>query len=255
MGEWRTMRPGLERLVRELGKFGAVGALGFLVNVAIFNLCIHTFQLAPIRSGVIAQVVAIGTNYLGNRYWTYRHTDKNRIHHETVLFFLFSGAGLVLENGILALSHYGLGYTSTLADNIAKNVIGLAVGTAFRFWAYRTWVFRARTKAPVRTRGIDGADAAGPPNGPAPDRRRPADGGAAGVGGGTAGVGEGVGTGAVLRDEAAGIRDEDAAGIRDEAAAGVRLTLGPAASAGAGRVEVGGLAAEEQREDRRQLLK
>ncbi|WP_431982892.1 GtrA family protein [Streptomyces qinglanensis] len=228
MGEWRTMRPGLERLVRELGKFGAVGALGFLVNVAIFNLCIHTFQLAPIRSGVIAQVVAIGTNYLGNRYWTYRHTDKNRIHRETVLFFLFSGAGLVLENGILALSHYGLGYTSTLADNIAKNVIGLAVGTAFRFWAYRTWVFRARTKTPARIRG---AGAAGPPtDGPAPEQGRPADGGAAGAG-------------------------ESAAGIRDEDAAAVRPAVGPAASAGAGRVEVGGLAAEEQREDRRQLLK
>ncbi|MDF4251044.1 GtrA family protein [Streptomyces sp. WMMB303] len=231
MGEWRTMRPGLERLVRELGKFGAVGALGFLVNVAIFNLCIHTFQLAPIRSGVIAQVVAIGTNYLGNRYWTYRHTDKNRIHRETVLFFLFSGAGLVLENGILALSHYGFGYTSTLADNIAKNVIGLAVGTAFRFWAYRTWVFRARTKAPARTRG---ADAAGPTtDGPAPEQGGAADGPASGR---AAGVGE-------------------AAALRDDAPAGVRLAVGPAASAGAGRIEVGGLAAEEQREDRRQLLK
>ncbi|OEU97460.1 MULTISPECIES: GtrA family protein [Streptomyces] len=216
MGEWRTMRPGLERLVRELGKFGAVGALGFLVNVAIFNLCIHTFQLAPIRSGVIAQVVAIGTNYLGNRYWTYRHTDKNRIHRETVLFFLFSGAGLVLENGILALSHYGLGYTSTLADNVAKNVIGLAVGTAFRFWAYRTWVFRARGKAPARTRGADGA---------------------------------------ALRDDASGPRHEEAAVLRDGDPAGVRLPVGSAASAGAGRIEVGGLAAEEQREDRRQLLK
>jgi len=193
MGNWRVMRPGLERLVRELAKFGAVGALGFLVNVAIFNLCIHTFQLAPIRSGVISQVVAIGTNYLGNRYWTYRHIDKNRIHRETVLFFLFSGVGLVLENGILALSHYGFGYTSPLADNIAKNVIGLAIGTAFRFWAYRTWVFKVGTKEAA-----------------------PAD-----------------------------VRLPVEPGNPVEAAASVRGR----------RVEIGGLAAEEQREDRRQLLK
>lgn len=142
MGEGRALRPRLERLMRELAKFGAVGALGFLVNVAIFNLCIHTFQLAPIRSGVISQVVAIATNYLGNRYWTYRHIDKSRVRRETSLFFLFSGIALVLENGILALSHYGLGYTSPLADNIAKNVVGLGIGTVFRFWSYRTWVFR-----------------------------------------------------------------------------------------------------------------
>ncbi|MGW7521339.1 GtrA family protein [Streptomyces sp. NPDC054796] len=142
MGERRSLRSRVGRLARELAKFGAVGAVGFLVNVAVFNLCMHSFQLAPVRSGVISQVVAIGTNYLGNRYWTYRHIDKSRVHRETSLFFLFSGIGLVLENGILALSHYGFGFTSTLADNIAKNVVGLGIGTVFRFWSYRTWVFR-----------------------------------------------------------------------------------------------------------------
>ncbi|MER7413184.1 MULTISPECIES: GtrA family protein [Streptomyces] len=186
----RTVRPRLRRLVRELAKFGAVGALGFLVNVAIFNLCIHTFQLAPIRSGVISQVVAIVTNYLGNRYWTYRETDKNRIHRETMLFFLFSGIAMVLENGVLALSHYGLGYTSPLADNIAKNVIGLGLGTLFRFWSYRTWVFRAKG-----AKGADRSKEQGEPAVHAP------------------------------------------------------------ASGGGGRVRVGNLAAEEEREDRRQLLK
>ncbi|WP_181766859.1 GtrA family protein [Streptomyces albidus (ex Kaewkla and Franco 2021)] len=147
MGEWgagrrlKRLRTRLERLAREVAKFGAVGAVGFLVNVAVFNLCIHTLQLAPIRSGVISQVVAIGTNYLGNRYWTYRHTDKRRIRRETVAFFAFSGVALVIENAVLAVSHYGLGFTSPLADNIAKNVIGLGIGTVFRFWTYRTWVF------------------------------------------------------------------------------------------------------------------
>jgi putative flippase GtrA len=140
-GTLRRLRTRLERLVREAAKFGAVGAVGFLVNVAVFNLCIHTLELAPIRSGVISQVVAIGTNYLGNRYWTYRHTDKRRLRRETTLFFFFSGVALVIENAVLAVSHYGLGYTSPLADNIAKNVVGLGIGTVFRFWTYRTWVF------------------------------------------------------------------------------------------------------------------
>lgn len=137
-----------------MAKFGLVGAVGFLVNVVVFNLCLHTFQLAPVRSGVISQVVAIGTNYLGNRYWTYRHTDKKRVRSETVSFFFFSGIGLVIENGILAISHYALGHTSPLADNIAKNVVGLGIGTVFRFWAYRTWVFRERDAARSRSRVV-----------------------------------------------------------------------------------------------------
>ncbi|MCA6093653.1 GtrA family protein [Streptomyces sp. SCA3-4] len=150
----RTVRSRLERLAREIAKFGAVGAIGFVVNFIVFNICVHGFGLAVVRSGVIATAVAIGTNYIGNRYWTYRHdSDKNRRSRELSLFLLFSGIGLVIENGVLALSHYGLGLTTPLADNVAKNVIGLGLGTVFRFWSYRTWVFRT---LPARTAVVTG---------------------------------------------------------------------------------------------------
>lgn len=147
MTQRRTVRSRLERLAREIAKFGAVGAVGFVVNFIVFNICVHGLGLAVVRSGVIATAVAIAANYVGNRYWTYRDTDKNRRSRELTLFLLFSGVGLVIENGILALSHYGMDLTSPLADNIAKNVVGLGIGTVFRFWSYRTWVFRA---LPVR---------------------------------------------------------------------------------------------------------
>ncbi|MEU7134807.1 GtrA family protein [Streptomyces sp. NPDC046261] len=152
MTQPRTVRSRLERLAREIAKFGAVGAIGFVVNFIVFNLCVHGLGLAVVRSGVIATAVAIGTNYIGNRYWTYRHGDRNRRSRELSLFLLFSGIGLVIENGVLALSHYGLGLTTPLADNIAKNVVGLGLGTVFRFWSYRTWVFRALpARAAVQT--------------------------------------------------------------------------------------------------------
>jgi putative flippase GtrA len=133
----------LQRLARELARFGTVGAFGVVVNAAVFNLCIRVLDMPSVRSGVIATAVATGTNYLGNRYWAYRQADKQRVHREVVLFLLFSGIGLVIENGALALSHYGLGFTSPLADNVAKYVVGLGLGTLFRFWSYRTWVFRS----------------------------------------------------------------------------------------------------------------
>ncbi|UCM88432.1 GtrA family protein [Streptomyces marincola] len=142
MNERRTPQARLRGVARELAKFGTVGAFGFLVNVAVFNLCSQAFGLAPIRSGVIATSAAICTNYVGNRYWTYRHRDKSGRRREAGLFLLFSCVGMVIENGVLALSHYGFGFTSPLADNIAKNVIGLGIGSLFRFWSYRTWVFR-----------------------------------------------------------------------------------------------------------------
>ncbi|WP_049576152.1 GtrA family protein [Streptomyces sp. SBT349] len=143
MSDRRTLRDRLRGIAREAAKFGTVGAFGFLVNVLVFNLCGQAAGLAPVRSGVIATTAAICTNYLGNRYWTYRHRDKTGRSREAGLFLLFSCVGMVIENGALALSHYGFGFTSPLADNLAKNVIGLGIGSLFRFWSYRTWVFRA----------------------------------------------------------------------------------------------------------------
>lgn len=149
------MRNGLGMLNRrppwiggEIVRFGAVGSLGWVVDTAVFNVCLHLLQLQPVRSGLIASAVAVVATYLGNRYWTYRSRTGGRRSREFALFVLFSGVGMVIQNGLLALSHYGFGYTSALADNIAKNVIGLGLATLFRFWAYRTWVFRP---APART--------------------------------------------------------------------------------------------------------
>lgn len=142
MGEQRTLSSRLRHLVQEVAKFGTVGAFGFLINVVVFNLCLQSFQLASVRSGVIATFVAVCFNYVGHRYWTYQHSDKSRVRREASMFLLFSGIGMVIENGVLALSHYGFGFTSSLADNIAKNVIGLGIASVFRFWSFRTWVFR-----------------------------------------------------------------------------------------------------------------
>ncbi|MGW7818632.1 GtrA family protein [Streptomyces puniciscabiei] len=125
----------------ELLKFGVVGGLGWVVDTATFNLCMHALRLQTVRSGLMASAVAMVTTYMGNRYWTYRHHDKQQRSREFFLFALFSGIGMIIQNGVLALSHYGFGYTSALADNIAKNIVGLGLATAFRFWAYRTWVF------------------------------------------------------------------------------------------------------------------
>ncbi|MEU5052610.1 GtrA family protein [Streptomyces sp. NPDC021096] len=127
-----------------------MGSLGWVVDTAVFNLCLHLLQLQPVRSGLIASAVAVVATYLGNRYWTYSSRTGGRRSREFALFVLFSGVGMVIQNGLLALSHYGFGYTSALADNVAKNIIGLGLATLFRFWAYRTWVFRP-APAPAST--------------------------------------------------------------------------------------------------------
>ncbi|MCZ9341225.1 GtrA family protein, partial [Streptomyces sp. TRM76130] len=58
------------------------------------------------------------------------------------LFLLFSAIGLVIENGVLYTATYGFGRDTPLQSNIFK-FVGIGVATLFRFWSYRSWVFRA----------------------------------------------------------------------------------------------------------------
>ncbi len=135
------MRRRVGRLWRELVKFGAVGGAGLLVNLLVFNLVRHVTDLQVVRASVIATIVSIVFNYVGFRYFTYRDRDKSGRTRELTLFLLFSAAGLVIENGVLYLATYGFGWDSPLQSNVFK-FLGIGIATLFRFWSYRTWVFR-----------------------------------------------------------------------------------------------------------------
>lgn len=132
----------LGHLVRELMKFGVVGGVAFLVDLSMFNVFLHATD-KPLTSKTLSTVLATTVAYAGNRTWTFRRRSRSGIRREYALFFLLNAVGLGIALTCLAVSHYVLGFTSTLADNIAANVVGLALGTTFRFWSYRRFVFPA----------------------------------------------------------------------------------------------------------------
>lgn len=140
------MRPLLTQLVR----FGLVGGVGFVIDVAVFNvlrvtvLAPEVIDSGPLIAKVISTSIAIACNWLGNRYWTFAATRRPQVAREGAAFALVSIGGMLIGLACLWVSHYLLGFTSVLADNISGNIIGLALGAAFRFWLYRTWVFAAQ---------------------------------------------------------------------------------------------------------------
>jgi len=138
----------MRALISQLTRFGAVGLLGLVIDVGIFNLLRLTvlspevLHEGPVIAKIISTTVAIIANWLGNRHWTFRNERRSSWVREGVEFALVSVGGLLIAVGCLWVSHYALGFTSVLADNIATNGVGLVLGTAFRFTLYRTWVFR-----------------------------------------------------------------------------------------------------------------
>jgi len=138
--------PAAQRLVREVAKFGTVGLVALVVDVGTFNLLRYAggegpLYDKPLTAKVISVVLATIVAYLGNRFWTYRTRRHQGYMREYVLFFVFNVIGLSIALVCLWLSHYVLGFTSPLADNLSANVIGLGLSTMFRFWSYRTYVF------------------------------------------------------------------------------------------------------------------
>lgn len=137
----------LRQLASEAMKFGVVGAVGFVVDVSIFNALRYlgdpgVLQHKPLTAKAISVAVATVVTYLGNRHWTWADRVRSGARREVTLFFLFNGVGMAIALACLAISHYALDLRSPLADNISANGFGLALGMAFRFWSYRTFVFR-----------------------------------------------------------------------------------------------------------------
>ena len=137
----------VERMGHELMRFGLVGLAGYVVDVSVFNLLRYAGGAGPLAdkpltAKALSVIVATLVTYVGHRHWTWRGRGRVQVHREYVLFFLLNAVGLAIAVGCLFVSHYVLDLTSPLADNISANVIGLALGTAFRFWSYRTFVFR-----------------------------------------------------------------------------------------------------------------
>lgn len=135
------------QLMHEVAKFGVVGSIAFVVDATTFNLLLHyggtnallydKVTIAKTVSLVLATIVS----YLGNRFWTYRHRERTGYRREYLLFFALNGVGLLITLACLDFSHYVLGFKTGIADNISGVLIGTALATLFRFWAYRRWVF------------------------------------------------------------------------------------------------------------------
>jgi len=130
------------KFLREAVTFGVVGGLNTVINFAVFNALILTvFTDGQLKANVAASIVATTTSYFMNRHWTYRDRPRSQLRREYVLFFAFNAAGLVIELAVLGAVKYGFGLTSVVAINAAK-AAGVALGTIFRFWSYRTFVFK-----------------------------------------------------------------------------------------------------------------
>jgi len=129
-------------LIHEIAKFGVVGAVAYVVTFVVSNaLRFGPPGLGPVTSLGIAMMIAATFSYFANRHWTWRHRARIGLRREYSTFIGLSAVGFLLTELPVVVSEYVLDLHSPLAYNIAGNVIGTALGTIWRFWSFKRWVF------------------------------------------------------------------------------------------------------------------
>jgi putative flippase GtrA len=125
-------------LLKEVAAFGAVGAIGFVIDVGLFNVFFHDGQVI---AKTISTCAATAVTYFGNRYFSFSHRARSGIGRETSIFLGINLITLAFSLAIIGLFEYPLHLKHHLVAMNLVNIGTIAVGTLFRFWSYKRFVF------------------------------------------------------------------------------------------------------------------
>jgi putative flippase GtrA len=124
---------------QQLGKFCAVGAVGYLINLAVYDALLHA-GLHYLLAATCSFLVAVTSNYTWNRLWTFRE-HRGHVGVQGMRFLVVSlaalGANLVVLQ--LLVVYGGL-------DRLPAQAIAIVVVTPLNFAGNKLWSFR-RAKA------------------------------------------------------------------------------------------------------------
>jgi putative flippase GtrA len=137
-------------LLKELSAFGLVGAVAFVIDIGLFAW-LSTY--GALKAKAVSTVVSTTFAYFGNRHLSFSHRARTSIGRETSFFFGINLITLVFSELAIALFVYGLDYGHTSTTVFVVNVVTIGLGTLFRFWAYKRFVFLHPDR--VHAAGVD----------------------------------------------------------------------------------------------------
>ncbi len=120
----------------QLMRFGLVGASGFVVNLAVYALCVHAFGVPYQGAAVLAWLLAVSNNFLINRHWTF-DASAGSIHFQAIRFFLVS----LIAFGFNLLLLTILVESASMAK-VPAQAIAVVASTPLNFVGNKLWSFR-----------------------------------------------------------------------------------------------------------------
>lgn len=167
------MGPHIRRLSLEVARFSAVNVVATIVAVFLFNMLVHGLKGSfepplnahPISAYLLANSVGMFVSYFGSRHYAFRHRHAAGPGGGLPGYVAINLSSFIIPVFCLWVTRHVLHWDSIYADNVSGNVIGALLGNAFRFWAFRRFIFNT-PRHPVRT--LFGAQ-------PEPERREDVD--------------------------------------------------------------------------------
>ena len=121
----------------QLAKFTAVGASGYVVNLAVFTVLFIGFDVDHRLAAVGSFLAAVTNNYTWNRLWTF-HGERGHVAYQGARFFFVAVCALIANLVALeALIALGL-------PEIAAQAIAIVLVTPINFVGNKLWTFRRK---------------------------------------------------------------------------------------------------------------
>jgi putative flippase GtrA len=121
----------------QLIRFAAVGAMGYVVNLATFAVLVHWVEVDYRAAATAAFLVAVTNNFLWNRRWTFRHMRGDLAHHQAARFLVVSVLAFFFNLAMLEVLVSVAGLPEVPAQAIA-----VAAATPLNFVGNKLWSFR-----------------------------------------------------------------------------------------------------------------
>jgi putative flippase GtrA len=121
----------------QLVRFGIVGGIGFVVNLAVYTLCVHAIGIDYHLAAVLAWLIAVLNNFALNRHWTF-DARAGRAHFQALRFLIVSLLALGVSLLLLTLFVDVFGLAKVPAQALA-----VAASMPLNFVGNKLWSFRA----------------------------------------------------------------------------------------------------------------
>lgn len=120
----------------QLAKFCVVGALGYVINLAVYDALLHA-GLHYLLAATCSFLVAVTSNYTWNRIWTFRH-HRGGVASQGTRFFIVSLASLGANLLVLHL------LITAGAGKFVGQAIAIVLVTPLNFVGNKLWSFKHR---------------------------------------------------------------------------------------------------------------